>query len=534
MTAYERVEAELPEVVADMRAFAALLSIKLKASGFLAFSYDRWNAEQKRYHRNRTRRDVVLKPRQIGFSTLELVRDVWYALRYEGVQVLIVSHDSSLCEQMFRDVRRMIDGFVDVMAGIIPRPAASSVREVVLHNGSAIRIVEAGATARVADQRGRSGTIHRLHATEVAFWGAAEATFAALMGAVSPTGEVVAESTPNGAAGTFYEMALAAESDPSNEWTLHFFPWFEHAEYRKATAAGFDPAPLSDEERQLRVSGCDDEQIAWWRAQLADPTRGGLARLKQEFPLDSASCFVMPGGAFLDAETCDWLAAEVRNPIALEPMTVTTPTPKTLGTLTVYALPLPGASYVIGADVSEGVEGDESALDVMDRKTGVTVATYASNTISPGDFGLALAWAGRRYNVALVAPERNNHGHTTLRTLSTERTSVTPYHRVFVAADGRPGWLTSSATRPPLFDELAGALRDRSTSSPELAFAQQSRTLVRAQNGKPAAANKGTKGGARDDRWIARAIAWQLRQRPSRNTGERQAAPTRGDGYEAI
>lgn len=511
-------------VVADMRRFAGLLTIATKSGGYIPFRFDAWNAEQRRYQRERTKRDIVLKPRQIGFSTLELARDVRYALRHKGVQVLICSHDGALCEQMFRDVTRMVADIVKL--GIIPAPKNSSVREVVFsHNGSAIRVVEAGMTERVADKRGRSGTIHRLHATEVAFWGAATATFAALLGALSPDGEAVVESTANGASGAFYELAREAMAGRS-EWRMHFFAWYDHAEYRRAVPPGFDPSPLDDDERTLREHGCDDEQIAWWRSLLADPARGGRTRIRQEYPIDATSCFALPGGAYLDEESCDWLAGHVSAPAERVPIVVThvvdgVMQTKRLGDLLVWQRASPGASYVVGADVSEGVAGDESALDVLERRTGRTVATYASNTIEPGDFGLVLAFAGRRYGLALIAPERNNHGHTVLRTLSAEHTSVTPYPRIYEARDGRPGWLTSSATRPPLFDDLAQAVRDRATMSPDAAFAMQSRTLVRGQGGKPAASGKGTVGGARDDRWIARAIAWQLRQRTSADSGPR-------------
>lgn len=524
MTTKAEVGALFAEVVLDAPSFCGLLEIPTKAGGLVPFGYDAWNAEQRAFFDTRTLRDLVLKARQIGMTTLLLALALHFVLTHEGVTALVVSHDEVEVERMFEQVRAWVTRLVSL--GLIPKPKFSTKREQTwAFNRSTIRIAAAGATDESASKKGRSGTIHWLHMTEVAFWGAAAETMTALM-AAAENGYIVAESTANGAAGTFYDLCTTSAGG-AGEWSLKFFPWYEHAEYRRAVPFGFDPAPRDADEVVLRERGCDDEQIAWWRARVDDPSRGGVAKVKQEYPIDPASCFVMPGGAFLDAATCDWLASVAREPIGLVPMVVSSAiggatVPKRLGDLAVYAEPTAGAQYVIGADVSEGVEGDESALDVMERRTGATVATFASNTISPGDFGLALAFAARRYNMALVAPERNNHGHTTLRTLAAERTSVTPYPRVYAAGDGRPGWLTSPATRPPLFDELAGALRDRSTSSPCRSFAQQSRTLVRGQSGKPAASGKGTKGGARDDRWVARAIAWQLRQR---DTGPR--APLR-------
>lgn len=514
------IDAAVP-LLSDFAQFAQFLRISNQdGGGYVSFDYDNWRGEQRQFHEERSGWDIVLKARQIGFSTIELGRDVHYAYTHEGVQVLIVHHDQSLCEQMFRVVSNMVDGLVE--RELMPKPKAASVREIVFaHNGSAIRVVEAGVTEKVADARGRSGTIHRLHATEVAFWRSAEATLSALMGALDKNGEAVVESTPNGASGKFYEMVQEALKGAS-KWKLHFFPWFKQARYRADVPPDFDPAPRNDDERALRAAGCDDEQIQWWREQLADPARGGEDRLKQEYPLDPITCFRLPGGAYVDAEACKWLATQARPHVELVEMVVTTDTglwpPKHLGMLRVWERPKYMEEYVIGADVSEGVEGDESALDVSIKRTGETVATFATNTMEPGDFGLALAWVGRFYNEALVAPERNNHGHTVLRTLKSEKTSVTPYFRVYMASDGNLGWHTNPQTRPFLFDDLATALKDRVAMSPDPTFAAQSGTLVRGQNGKPAAAGKGTKGGAKDDAWVAKAIGWQLRQRVGTST----------------
>ena len=62
------------------------------------------------------------------------------------------------------------------------------------------------------DNAGRGMTIHNLHCSEVSRWprGGLEA-LASLRAAVVPEGEIVLESTPNGAAGVFYEEWQKAE-----------------------------------------------------------------------------------------------------------------------------------------------------------------------------------------------------------------------------------------------------------------------------------------------------------------------------------
>jgi len=73
---------------------------------------------------------------------------------------------------------------------------------------------------------------------------------------------------------------------------------------------------------------------------------------------------------------------------------------------------------VIGADVGEGLaHGDASAACVLDLKTGEQVAELHGR-IPPDRFARVLDALGRYYHRALLGVERNNHGHSTLNTLS--------------------------------------------------------------------------------------------------------------------
>lgn len=508
-------------------AFTRLLRIKTKSGGITTFDHAKWHPEQQRFHQARSGRDLILKARQVGMTTLELARDVHYARTHEGTQTLIVSQDADLAEVLFQAAHLMVDGLVDL--GLCPKPKYSTRREIVFaDNHSAIRVVEAGSTETSASKKGRSGTINRLHATEVAFWGAAHETMTALTAAVPADGEVVIESTANGAQGLFYDLCATALKG-RGEYRLHFYPWHLHPTYQREPAEDFDPRPRDDWERRLRDAGCTDAQIAWWRSLVDDPARGGIEKVLQEYPVDPTSCFRSPGGAYIPAEACDWIAQFGREPRERVPVFVKG---RHLGELLVYEPARDGENYVAAADVAEGTGGDGHAVDVSRRRTGETVATFASDSIEAGDLGLALAFIARRYNDALVAPERNNHGAATLRALREEQSEVTPYHHIYYAEDGKLGWVTTPASRPPLFDELRMAIVDAATRkdascviTPDLGTIAECKTLVRdPRDGKPRARGKGTKGGATDDRFVAKAIGWQVRQRGG------GAPPDEGEG----
>jgi hypothetical protein len=85
--------------------------------------------------------------------------------------------------------------------------------------------------------------------------------------------------------------------------------------------------------------------------------------------------------------------------------------------LTVWAPPIPGRRYALGADPAEGnPNSDESAACVLDAVTWAEVAEVTGR-IEPSTFALYLDQVGQWYNGVDVMPERNNHGHLLIREL---------------------------------------------------------------------------------------------------------------------
>ena len=117
----------------------------------------------------------------------------------------------------------------------------------------------------------------------------------------------------------------------------------------------------------------------------------------------------------------------------------------------------------------------------------------------PAALARRVAELAGRYNGALVAVERNNHGHAVIAQMLT----VHGYANLFPAADGeKPGWLTTRVNRPQMLELLAALL----ARSPELFHSrrllEECRTFVRHENGRAEAER-----GAHDDAVMAMAIA---------------------------
>ena len=127
--------------------------------------------------------------------------------------------------------------------------------------------------------------------------------------------------------------------------------------------------------------------------------------------------------------------------------------------------------YVISADVARGDGGDYSTFQVIDKKTCEQVAEFRGR-IPPDQFGILLAEAGKRFNDALLCPENNTFGYTTVLKLvelgykNLYFKSAKDKFNVLYSSDpsssiGKIGFHTNAATRGPILTLLEDRLRNR-------------------------------------------------------------------------
>lgn len=192
------------------------------------------------------------------------------------------------------------------------------------------------------------------------------------------------------------------------------------------------------------------------------------------------------------------------------------------GDLLVFREPDPNGHYCIGADVAEGLpNGDYSASYVIDAFTGDDVAVLHGH-IDDDTFGWMLDGLGRRYNEAVLGVEINNIGHSVMNVLLNY--AVYPnlyYHDNYNAEVGenesKPGWPTTTITRPIMVAEMIIIVRDGLCRISDIELINEMKTFVKNKNGKPQAQGKGKADGAHDDRVMAWGIAQQMRlRRPPR------------------
>lgn len=485
----------------DFESFCALVDIVTKSGSRTKL---RLNPIQKKYCATRTARDVILKPRQIGFTTMELARDVHTFLTKPGARVVVVVQsltDHTPLKQVSTAIRIMLEGLR--AEGIdIPLRTESASEWVLADRDSSLRIVEAGASEAAAEKKGRSGTITRLHLTETAFYEFAEQTLNALLECVPPPefgSEIVSESTANGAAGVFYQDYKAAKAGRSS-YKAHFFTWLDQPEYRAALAPDEVIAPETDREKQVVAAGATPEQLKWYRQKVADKKSQDL--VDQEYPLDEETCWLVAGRTFFDVSKTKQLLAQTRLPM----LERSVGREGSYGTFKIWELPEVDVDYVMAIDPSEGVGGDPGAAPIRRRDTGELVGMLHGQFATHEMARLAVEIA-REYNEALIAVERNNHGHAVLDGILVHE----KYRRtkVFHDRDKRPGWVNSEVSRAKALGALHDAHFEGTWSSPDRATIAEMLVFVVNKDGKPEAAN-----GEHDDCVLAEAVMHDVLTKP--------------------
>jgi hypothetical protein len=119
----------------------------------------------------------------------------------------------------------------------------------------------------------------------------------------------------------------------------------------------------------------------------------------------------------------------------------------------------------------------------------------------PAELAKKVAGLAREYNGALVAVERNNHGHGVLAYLG-----VSEHYQNIYEQNGQAGWLTNSISKPKVIADLATALAGNSSLFHGEGFLEECREYVRHEDGTTSAVS-----GAHDDRVMAMAIALAVR-----------------------
>ncbi len=476
------------------------------------------NRAQREYAKNCSQRNIVLKARQMGMTTYVAARFFMQTITQPGTLTVQVAHSQDSAEEIFLIVRRFWENLPKKLQQGALVTSRANIRQLVFP-----RLDSEYRVATAADPNaGRGMTIHHLHCSEVARWPRdGEETLASLRAAVPEDGEIVLESTPNGAGGVFYGEWQRAEE---TGYTKHFFPWWWDEGYRveqkradergrpyatqpqgtqgsteeeetgrNRTAEGgclhVSSQEFSEEEQELvKRFGLDAGQILWRRRNRAQLR--GLAA--QEYAEDPVTCFRASGECVFEMEAIEEALASCFEPVEV----------RENGRIALWLPPQAGKQYIMGVDpAGGGSEGDYSCAQVIERRTGLQCAELHGH-FPPRELAARLMELARKYNDALLVVERNNHGYGVLAHLRAEN-AVNVFQE-----GGQDGWLTSAVSRPAMLENLAAVLATEPGLFRSTRLLNECRTFVRLADG-----NSGASAGAHDDCVMAMAIALGARRK---------------------
>lgn len=485
-------------------------------------------------------RIVIVKARQVGISTGVSSIIYHHTATRSNVSSLIASHDDDSSQNIYKMYRYFYDHMDDLFK---PMSKYSNRKELLLENpDEKSRKTVPGLNSRLLVETaskvslGRSYTLHNVHLSEFAFMARADQLMLGVGEAVpyKPGTSVFIESTANGLGNEFHKRCEEAAKGKGS-YRLVFVPWFWDAEYtvpmqhmKISTLCDHDKADYGDEARLHEELGISLRQLQWRRNKIDDSFNGNVDGFCQEYPSTWQEAFIFSGAPLFHTKVLLKMKAACPSPewqgdISWNGKLEVTRLQSQLGQMKIWKEPDAYGTYVIGADVSEGIEGgDYSSLDVINLETTEQVAHWRGH-IDPDEFGTLLSWVGHYYRDALIGVEVNNHGLTTVVQLA-KLGYWNQFNRItFDSKSGKRrdslGWKTTATTKPLIIDGLRKAVREGDLIINEEETINEMMTFVKQQDGTMGAA-----AGRHDDRVISLAIAVEMAKHAYKKTG-RKAVP---------
>lgn len=416
------------------------------------------------------RNSIVLKARQVGFSTLAAAFVFWLAFFYGDRQIVLLSRTEREAVELLRKSKYGYAQLPEWMKERGPTLQDRTRLKMTFSNESEIESMPSGSDPA----RGKS--VFLVVVDEMAFLPNSADAWASIEPIADVGGRVILLSTANGVGNIFHELWQGSQNG-TNRFKGIFFPW----------SSGIDRTEDWYEAKKLELP---DWQLA------------------QEYPDNPEEAFLRSGRPIFNLDV-------VREHVPIDPLRgrlVETSDGIQFvedgGPLRLWHRPVPKHKYVIGADVAEDLKhGDYSSAHVIDVHTNQVVAHWHGH-IDPDLYGAdVLRVLGLWYGKALLGVELNNQGLVPIKAL--QRAQYPNLYRVRREANRKAdqteqvGWRTTAQTKEMAIHELNAALRPGGLDLHCSETQAELLTYVREDSGK-------MNGSPHDDRVMSLAIANQM------------------------
>jgi len=258
------------------------------------------NVAQVEYYKESHQNDIILKARQLGFTTFKMIHDLDSCLFRKNFSAGCIAHNDKDSKDIYRNKIRFAyqnikPSIIQLLAVTIgyrfPTPVNDKDNGYVFSNGSSIGVSTGY----------RGGTLQSLHISEFGkickkYPEKAKEIVTGAFNSVGKTCTKTIESTAEGKQGYFYEYCQDAEKllkqgrkPASLEFKFHFFPWWRDPNYSIDEDVTI-PKRLQDYFAELKAKHgieLNDEQKKWYS--LTEKTQGD--DMKREYPSTPKEAF---------------------------------------------------------------------------------------------------------------------------------------------------------------------------------------------------------------------------------------------------
>lgn len=439
------------------------------------------NKEQKDFIENMDKYNIILKARQIGFSTLSLGLMLYYACTMPHTSYLMLSYDTESVQNLFDRLKSMYESMPDKYK--IPQKRMNKL-ELLLQNGSRISV-------KIASNKGlgRSFTCQILHLSEFAFW-SEEQQEKGLLGleqalAKNEKSALIIESTANGIGNNYYNIFTNAYKGHS-KYKAFFYNWYQNKTQFKTEYDIADKwyrsemhgerlvaKDLTPYEKSLFDKGALLKQLEWRQWKLQDMTQD---EFNQEFPSLPEEAFITTNVGVFDAG----IITERYNHLPL-PLKVSEIKELPQNLLPYYGKGLfiykdikRSERYYGGIDTGAGLKQDYSSIVIVDS-SGEQVAVFNRNDVPVYRFAKLAYDLGMYFNYCMYLPERNSYGLDLITRLRKEMgylqvLKIKKFDKIKGQKIWEYGWYTDSVSKNKLvmdfkevFEEGIILVNDRDT-----------------------------------------------------------------------
>lgn len=432
------------------------------------------NPEQEKFTNEMVKYNIILKGRQIGFTTWSLAYMIYSALTKPDTSYLMMTHHNKVTQSLLRRINKMYKSLPhEKYPNLFSKKVISNRDEIYFENGSRIQVATAGGEDSIS-----GNTFQLIHLSEMAKYPTEqqEEIIATSIPALAknPHSKIVIESTALGY-NTYQEMFMRAYRGGESVWKAHFYSWLAKA-YSSQFKHSFNEAEewfklhnkgnrmskddLDHDEKVLREKyGATYRQLMYRRHYIET---NNLEKWNREFPIYPEQAFQTSNVAVFDTSKIIERLQNVLPPLSTNEVYNNLSEvlkPYINKNLFIYRLPKRGMRMYAGADVASGSGGntDNSTCTILNAE-GEQMASWYSNDVPVHRFAEILDSLGRYFNYAYLCVERNSYGLPCLESLRKKYGYLNLLKQKVFDQKGKRklqlGYMTTNVTKSVLISDM--------------------------------------------------------------------------------